>query len=334
MAKKDALFMGIDGGQSGTRCVIINSLGEVVGVGQGDGIDFVLAPGGKTALAKALSSAVEGALSHTPRKFCAAFLGLSGVTPDGLQVETVKNVCQDIFESERLDIASDSTAAWAGALACKPGIVLISGSGSIALGVNHNDETARAGGWGYIFGDEGSGFGIAKDALKMTLHSLDVNQPLESFKSAFQAEFPHIPIESLTKAFYAGNITRAQFALVTKRLAGHAARGNRAAIELFRSSARMLACKVVGTAHKLTWPSDVITWSPVGGVFNCGSVILAPLEEYLKQLDRTYRYEMHPPLLPPAAGAALLAAKKYLQLKELDSGLSRRVKAGLENKVV
>ena len=327
MATQQDLFVGIDGGQSGTRCMVIDSSGNILGIGKADKIDFVLAPGGKDKLASTLSSAVENALPHGQLDFRSVFLGLSGVVAGGPLELAVREVCHEIFSSEHLTVDNDGIIAWAGALECNPGIVIIAGSGSIALGVNHWREVARAGGWGYVFGDEGGGFGVARDALKMTLHSIDVNQPIESFVTAFQEEFPAIPIELLTKAFYAGDIGRPSLAAVTRRLAHLASLGDRPAVELFRSSARMLACKILGTARKLRWPSRVIPWSPVGGVFNSGNVILTPLQEYLEMLDADYQYQMMPPALPPVAGAALLAVDKHLG--GIDPDLLGNLKAGL-----
>ena len=312
VTKEQDLFVGIDGGQSGTRCMVIDSHGNILGIGEASKIDFVLAPGGKEKLAITLSQVLESALPSGPRDFCSVFLGLSGVVAGGPLEQAVREVCQSVFTTKDLNIDNDGYIAWAGALECKPGIVMIAGSGSIALGVNHNRKVARAGGWGYLFGDEGGGFGIARDALKMTLHSIDVNQPIESFVSAFEEEFPEIPIQLLSKAFYAGDIDRPRVARVTRKLAVLASQGDRPALELFRSSARMLACKILGTARKLDWPSSTIPWSPVGGVFNSGSVILTPIQEYLELLDGKGEYQMIPPALPPVAGAALLALDIHL----------------------
>ena len=205
--------------------------------------------------------------------------------------------------------------------------MLIAGSGSIALGVNDNREVARAGGWGYLFGDEGGGFGIARDALKMTLHSIDTNKPIESFIEAFAQEFPAVPIEQLSKAFYAGRIDRPDLAAVTKRLAHLAAHGDADAQKLFTKSAHMLAAKIMGTGHKLTWPSPVIPWSPVGGVFKSGSVILEPIQKYLAQ-DGEYEYQMVLPSLPPVAGAALLALE---QQKPIESEILANLRAQVNN---
>lgn len=325
VGEKEAMYVGIDGGQSGTRCMVIDGKGNILGAGKAGRIDFVLAPGGKEKLHTTLTAALKAAIPEADFSFVSVFLGLSGVVAGGALEQAVKDVCQKTFSTQYLAIDNDAFIAWAGALECSPGIVLIAGSGSIALGVNSNREVARAGGWGYLFGDEGGGFGIARDALKMTLHSIDINRPIESFIEAFTQEFPSIPIEELGKALYAGRIDRPDLAAVTKRLAHLAALEDRDALELFARSAHMLAAKIIGTGHKLAWPSSVIQWSPVGGVFKSGDTILAPIQKYLTQ-DKKYQYQMVLPALPPVAGAALLALEQQRPIvPEILTNLKRQV---------
>ena len=84
--------------------------------------------------------------------FAPVYLDHNATTP---LEPAVREVCADLFTAEVLEIDMDAVAAWAGALQLQPGIVLIAGSGSIALGVNEKRQRARAGGWGYLFGDCG-----------------------------------------------------------------------------------------------------------------------------------------------------------------------------------
>ena len=75
----------------------------------------------------------------------------------------------ELIGAERLVVTHDARIAWAGATEGEPGLVVIAGTGSIAYGENAQGESARAGGWGYIYGDEGGGFDIARQALRATL---------------------------------------------------------------------------------------------------------------------------------------------------------------------
>ncbi|WP_068774064.1 N-acetylglucosamine kinase [Paenibacillus sp. FJAT-26967] len=77
------------------------------------------------------------------------------------------------IRARRIVIENDGLAALLGATDGKPGILLIAGTGSIVYGINDYGRSARAGGWGYRVGDEGSGYWIGKQALIAVLQSLD-----------------------------------------------------------------------------------------------------------------------------------------------------------------
>jgi N-acetylglucosamine kinase-like BadF-type ATPase len=74
-----------------------------------------------------------------------------------------------VLPAAHLEVTNDAVIALAGASAGGPGIITISGTGSIALGRNAEGRGARAGGWGYVFGDEGSGFDVARQAVRAAL---------------------------------------------------------------------------------------------------------------------------------------------------------------------
>lgn len=306
--ESSSLFLGFDGGRSGTRCVVINERGEIIGQGEAGKTDFVLAPGGKNKLKVTLTSALQQALPNHSWRFRSAFLGLSGVIKGGALEAAVRSVCEDIFMADHLEIDTDAFVALAGALKLQPGIVLIAGSGSIALGINHKGETARSGGWGYLFGDEGGGFGIARDGLKLALQSMDIGKPsrlAELYRDFFGGTQPG----QLARDFYAGKIERDTFATITPQIAALAKSGDPDASGLFERSGKALGLNVAAVAEKLDWPSDVIHWAPVGGVFKSESLILDPIHRVLGE-HSTYQFACTPPKLPPVVGAALLALQK------------------------
>src|SRR5262249_25584071 len=74
-----------------------------------------------------------------------------------------------MLRTRRLIVTNDAVIALAGATANGQGIIVISGTGSISFGRNGEGRSVRAGGWGYVYGDEGSGFDIARQALRASL---------------------------------------------------------------------------------------------------------------------------------------------------------------------
>src|SRR5450631_85200 len=148
-------FLGVDGGQSGTTAIIGDENGRVLGVGRGGPSN----QGGEAGFIQAIASTLREAcaqagLEAAKVNFSSACLGFSG----GLGEK--QPLLAQIFTSDRVVVTDDATVALSGALAGEPGVVVISGTGSIAFGRNAEGRTARAGGWGYLFGDEGGGFWI------------------------------------------------------------------------------------------------------------------------------------------------------------------------------
>ena len=319
---KEALYLGVDGGQSGTRFLVVNGAGEIVGCSESAKVDFVLASGGKEKLKAILEDGLKQIVAG--KSFRAAFLGLSGVSKGGSIEKAVRSVCASVFFSESLDVDADAMIAWAGALELQPGIIAIAGSGSVALGVDAMGQTARAGGWGCLFGDEAGAFGIARDCLKMVLASIDQNRPIDSLVQLYTDLFGGTSPEQLVKQFYAGQVSRAELAAVTPAIAKLASQGDLHARQVFSEAATQLAEQVVAVSHKLSWPGPEVKWSPVGGVFKAGELILRPMGEYLAASGK--RFELVPPKFPPVVGAVLLAMQ---QVGDLEPTLSEKIAAQL-----
>ncbi|MDQ6773908.1 MAG: ATPase [Candidatus Dormibacteraeota bacterium] len=106
-----------------------------------------------------------------PRGVAVACIGAAGAdTPEG--EERLRGLLQGKLPDARVQVVHDTRLVLAAA-GVESGIVLISGTGSVAWGVGPTGAEARAGGWGYLLGDEGSGFGIARDAVRHALVRLD-----------------------------------------------------------------------------------------------------------------------------------------------------------------
>ncbi len=135
--------LGVDGGASGTRCVIAHASGELLGRGTGGPSNPITV--GVEAAADAITEAVNEAIeSCGVGRFGVACMGIAGaMRPPVLGALRSRLSTLDV---ERLEIISDAVIALAGATGCRPGVVVIAGTGSIAYGENEGGETARAGG--------------------------------------------------------------------------------------------------------------------------------------------------------------------------------------------
>jgi N-acetylglucosamine kinase-like BadF-type ATPase len=161
-------FLGVDGGQSKTIAVIGDENGRVLASGRGGPSNHAGASEGRTKFIKAITTSLgaacaEAGVDAATVRFVSACLGFSGGPADK------QALLGEILAADRMLVTDDASIALSGALAGEPGIVVIAGTGSIAFGRNAQGRTARAGGWGYLFGDEGGGFWIAREALRAAL---------------------------------------------------------------------------------------------------------------------------------------------------------------------
>ena len=103
-------------------------------------------------------------------RFLASRLGIAGTDRSKLRGELLGSLPPSYGEAA---IISDAASALAGATGLRYGVVVIAGTGSIAYGENQAGEHARAGGWGWRLGDEGSGYTIGVNAILAVLRSQD-----------------------------------------------------------------------------------------------------------------------------------------------------------------
>src|ERR1039457_2800484 len=161
-------FLGVDGGQSGTSALIGDETGRILGTGEAGPCNHAAAGEGRAKLERAITGSVSAAcrqagLDPAAVHFEAACFGMSGGPEDK------REILAATLRVDRLGVTNDMVIALAGATRTGQGIVTNAGTGSFAYGRNPAGRSARAGGWGHIFGDEGSGFDIARQAARAAL---------------------------------------------------------------------------------------------------------------------------------------------------------------------
>src|SRR3989442_7266279 len=173
----EKLFLGIDGGGTKTHAVITDSSFSVIGQGF-SGAANPLRAGLEEAVSH-IEQAVSDACAQAGIEIgdidsaCAAIAGIN----HPIHYHTMKDALDEALQIAGLELVTDARAALEGALDGKPGVVVIAGTGSIAIGVNEEGEQARAGGFGPTLSDEGSGYYIAQRALKAVVSSFDGRSP-------------------------------------------------------------------------------------------------------------------------------------------------------------
>jgi N-acetylglucosamine kinase len=298
------LFLGVDGGQSGTAAVIGDETGRVLGTGEAGPCNHAAAGEGRAKLERAVAGSVGGACAQAgldPATVCfeAACFGMSG-GPDDKQA-----ILAGVLRTRRLIVTNDAVIALAGATATGQGIITIAGTGSIAFGRNAAGKTARAGGWGYIFGDEGGGFDIVRQATRAVVaHEEGWGPPTRLRDVLLQATGTHTANEML-HLFYTDAWPRSRVAKLAPLVDAAATDSDPAAQEIIHKAAQQLAL-LAGSVRTQLWQEGApIQVAYIGGVFE--SVALRSRFQQLVELHDGVT--VGPPLHGPAEGALMEAIR-------------------------
>ena len=254
-------FAGIDGGQSSTQAVVGDESGVVRGRASGPPADLVGEPRDSTRRRDVLANVLRDALRDAgaaDAQLAAAVAGISGYD----EGEAFSFALPDV---QHLRIVHDSAIALAGALGGKDGIVTIAGTGSVAFGTDTRGGSARAGGWGYLLGDEGSAFTIARRALAYAMLEHDRGVASELERQAL-AHFAVPSLRALQHALAHAEIDRpalASFAPVVLR----AAEAGDADARGVRAEAVLALAELVRIVDSRLAPAPLRRVSHAGGLF-------------------------------------------------------------------
>lgn len=298
------VFAGIDGGQSSTVAVIGDEGGRILGRGAAGPADEIGAGRDSTRLHDALHGALEDAQRNArlpgASRFSAIVAGISGY--DGQAYGRAPEL-----PSARVRLVHDTPIAHAGALGGRAGVVVIAGTGSVVYGRNDVGWSCTLGGWGFLFGDEGSALRIARDALAKLMRAHDEGDSSLDAETRAVCDFFGTPsLRRLAHGFYKGEVTR-------DRLAAFAPAALR--FDVFRSAANRGADRLAvltATAIAAGAPARVAL---VGGVFSD-----AGLRERVRAgiLQRFPDAEIVDARYDPVYGALLLAYRELgLNVTEL-----------------
>ena len=293
-------FLGVDGGQSSTTALIGDDAGAVVGFGRGGPCNHVGAAEGRAKFLSAIGGCVQQACDAAglaSPEFAAACLGFSGGPADK------ETLVRELISAERLTVTHDALIALSGACAGEPGLITIAGTGSIAFGRNAEGTTARAGGWGYIFGDEGSAFDITRQALRAALRHEEGWGPRTALRSVLLETTGARDANVLLHWFYTAEWPRSRVARLSKLVDEAAASGDPVAQQIIDGAARDLAGLAAAVRAQLFAAGEPARVAYIGGVFR--SERLRERFRMLVELEEGNRFGA--PALGPAAGALIEA---------------------------
>jgi len=279
------LVVGVDGGGTRTRAAILDG-NRVLGEGSA-GPSNPLRVGvasGAASIREAIDKACVAALVQRD-DIIAAGIGLAGVRRKDIRTR-MREVLVETLGIENIELWPDADMALYGATDGAPGVVVISGTGSVACGVNRQGKRVYAGGWGPVAGDEGSGSWIARRALQAVAHATDERGPKTALAAAacnyFQVNAP----EDLSTAIYAPTMTNDRIAGFSKHVIDVARAGDTVGRDILTEAGRELGKTAVSVIRKLRMERERFQVSFVGGVFSAGELVIAPLREEIARVAR------------------------------------------------
>ena len=298
------LFLGVDGGQSTTTALIGDEHGRVLGRGVGGPCNHATAAEGRAKLERAITASLDAAcqqaqLDQATVRFTAACFGMSGGPEDK------EAILAALIPTDRLIVTHDAAVALFGATETGQGIVTIAGTGSIAFGRNAAGRAARAGGWGYVFGDEGGGFDIVRQAVRAALRMEEGWGPPTSLRQALLDATGQASANQVLHLFYTPDWPRSRAASLASLVDSAATEGDAVALRILQSAAQDLALLAASVRAQLWRPGEPVDVAYTGGVFASQRL----LEQYRMLVEFEAGNRCTAPLRGPAEGALLEALR-------------------------
>jgi N-acetylglucosamine kinase-like BadF-type ATPase len=299
-------YLGVDGGGTKTHAVLIDSSHQVIGQGS-SGAANPLRVGLEQAVSNVKLAAHEACSQAgiEMAQVSSACVALGGVGHP-IHFQATKDALDRALGIEHLRLTTDAQAAMAGALDGHAGVVIIAGTGSIAMGINGSGSEARAGGWGPTLGDEGSGYDIAKRALKAVAASFDGRSPSTTLTRRICQRLGISTTADLPGIIYSSwDSQPVQIASLAELVSEEAVAGDEVARGILSEAGRELGKLAVSVIERLGLRSENFRVACVGSVFKAGEQLLQPMREAVRRIAPGA--EIGPPLFSPTIGAAKLA---------------------------
>ena len=301
----DQLYLGVDGGGTKTHVAFMNALYEVIAEGSA-GPSNPLRVGVETAVSnigKAIEMATDAG-NVSSADVSTATLGLAGVRRKDLR-ERVRDSFIKRIQIRNTTVVTDAEIALYGTTLGKAGLVVIAGTGSICLGKNDVGETAIAGGWGPLAGDEGGGIGIAEQALHQIAKASDGRGIPTSLSQRAAEYFRASGPENLIVAIYSPQMDNSRIAGFARYVVDEAREGDPVAETIIREAGIELGVAACAVIERLRLSKRKVPIGCVGSIFQAGEILTIPMLNTVNSVaPKAFLTE---PQYSPAHAAALMS---------------------------
>lgn len=294
------LVIGVDGGGTHVRAVITDGDGREVARAESPGALVSIDAPGEAAQAVALAVHAAAGRGGVELPVDGMWAGLAGAGSREGRLAVAREL-EGAGLAERVVVGTDVEAAFYDAFGRGPGILLISGTGSIAWARDWAAEVIRVGGWGERLGDEGSGFAIGMSALRAVARAEDGRAPPTSLRDEI---LEHLSLDAADALIaWASRASKRDVAALVPLVARASSAEDAAASEILATAVADL------TAHLRTVLTRAGDWSEPPHLVLWGGLLRAegPLHEAMVAAAAAYPVQLMSAAVDPSMGAAKMA---------------------------
>lgn len=297
-------YLGVDGGGSKTKAVLTDENGTVAAYAEGIGINYNAV--GMEKARKHLKDVIDRLTEGFPAQICAAVIGCAALSGRA-DTQTTDALCSGIVPSSRVFLDSDVFIAQQAIPGDGPKAIAICGTGSMASVLYPDGTRACAGGWGYLLGDEGSGYAIAVEAIKAALRASEGAGAQTELTNAVCSCFDLRHISDIIDHFYSPAFSRDRVAAFAPAVFACADNGDAIAVRIINTQAQAFADTVAPLLKDIPNGTPLYVW---GGIFQHNQRFRSAFSAAVKRL-----YPLTETLLLPQS-PEIAAAKTAVNMEK------------------
>ncbi|MBI5929793.1 MAG: hypothetical protein HY862_10820 [Chloroflexi bacterium] len=297
--------IGIDGGGTNLRVIVVRP--DLTVVGRADAGTANPNVIGHDTSAALLQQTIRKAVTHAGLEFDqidAVGIGVAGA-PREFASEWLRQAVLGILPESLIVPSSDHEIALVGALGKREGVLILAGTGSVGYGINAAGESALVGGWGYLLGDEGSGYSLGMEALRALMKEWDGRLPETSLTEPILTAIGAQDIWGIVTWLYGDVVRTPEIAKLSPIVLEHAIKGDQVAQKIVERGVEGLAEHVETIKRRLGMDKSEIAFA--GGLLTSDNLLSRTLCQRLGLSD------IPQPRYTPVIGAALLALQRLKQ---------------------
>lgn len=302
----ETYVVGVDGGATKT-VALIGTRTRILGRGESGSSNYhnIGTDAAGKAIVAAVASAKKQACLRTRRRVKTAVVALAGIdSSEGVRIARGfvrrANLAREAF------VVHDSVSALYAATRGKPGIIVNSGTGSFAAGINRAGEYVRVGGWGYLIDDAGSAFDIGMKAITLGFRMTDGRTPRTRLMILLKNRLGVRRFDEILDMIYSNRMGAEEIAELAPSVS-KAAGKDKVCREILREAGASLAELACTAARRLKLTNISFPLAMAGGGFRSGRYFVESFKS--KVMDECPRARFVGLEDEPARGAYFIAAK-------------------------